>query len=94
MDILLLAVVTYLVIATIGYAIHKYLRMPWMFTVVVLGMAFSALGLFKGVMGSANFQFLSRMGMLFFFLPSALIWKSNRSGNWAAISSSGISRSR
>jgi CPA2 family monovalent cation:H+ antiporter-2 len=65
-DIILLALVTYLVIATIGYAIHKYLRMPWMFTVVVLGMILSALGLFQGVMESANFQFLSRMGMLFF----------------------------
>lgn len=66
MDILLLAIVTYLVTMTIGYAIHKYLRMPWMFTVVVLGMVLSALGLFKGVMESANFQFLSKMGMLFF----------------------------
>lgn len=66
MDIVLLAVVTYVVIASIGYAIHKYLRMPWMFTVVVFGMILSALGLFKGTMESANFQFLSRMGMLFF----------------------------
>jgi Kef-type K+ transport system membrane component KefB len=65
-DIVLLAVVTYVVIASIGYAIHKYLRMPWMFTVVVFGMILSALGLFKGTMESANFQFLSRMGMLFF----------------------------
>jgi Kef-type K+ transport system membrane component KefB len=66
MDILLLAIVTYLVIITIGYAIHKYLRIPWMFTVVVFGMILSALGLFKDVMGGANFQLLSKMGMLFF----------------------------
>ena len=68
MDLVLLAIVTYLVIVTIGYAIHKYLRLPWMFTVVVLGMVLSALGLFKGVMDSANFQFLSKMGMLLFLV--------------------------
>jgi len=66
MDILLLAIVTYLVIVTIGYAINKYLRMPWMFTVVVLGMVLSGLGLFQGVMESETFRFLSKMGMLFF----------------------------
>jgi Kef-type K+ transport system membrane component KefB len=66
MDIFLLATLTCLVIATIGYAIHKYLQMPWMFTVVVFGMILSSLGLFKGVMESPNFQFLAKMGMLFF----------------------------
>ena len=66
MDIFLLAALTCLVIVTIGYAINKYARMPWMFTVVVLGMVLSALGLFQGVMESANFQFLAKMGMLFF----------------------------
>jgi len=66
MDILLLAIVTYLVIITIGYVISKYLQMPWMFTVVVFGMILSSFGLFKGVMESLNFQFLARMGMLFF----------------------------
>jgi len=66
MDILLLAIVTYLVIITIGYVIHKYLQMPWMFTVVVFGMLLSSLGLFKGVMESPEFHFLAKMGLLFF----------------------------
>jgi Kef-type K+ transport system membrane component KefB len=66
MDILLLAIVTYLVIVTIGYVIHKYLQMPWMFTVVVFGMLLSSLGLFKGVMESPEFHFLAKMGLLFF----------------------------
>jgi len=66
MEIFLLATLTCLVIATVGYAINKHLRMPWMFTVVVLGMVLSGLGLFKGVMESDTFRFLSRMGMLFF----------------------------
>jgi len=66
MDILLLATVTCLVIVTIGYLINKYLQMPWMFTVVVFGMVLSSLGWFKGAMGSPSFQFLAKMGMLFF----------------------------
>lgn len=66
MDIFLLATLTCFVIVTIGYWIHRYLRMPWMFTVVVFGMALSALGLFQEVMAGENFRFLSRMGMLFF----------------------------
>lgn len=66
MDIFLLATLTCLVIATIGYAVNKYLRMPWMFTVVVFGMVLSGLGLFQGVMASETFRFLSKMGMLFF----------------------------
>ena len=66
MEILLLAVVTYLVIITIGYGVHKYLQMPWMFTVVVLGMILSSFGLFKEVMEGQTFHFLAKMGMLFF----------------------------
>lgn len=66
MDILLLAVVTYVVIITIGYVINKYLQMPWMFTVVVFGMILSSFGLFKEVMASPEFHFLSKMGLLFF----------------------------
>jgi Kef-type K+ transport system membrane component KefB len=37
-----------------------------MFTVVILGMTYSALGWFTEVMQSENFQFLARLGMLFF----------------------------
>lgn len=66
MDIFLLAALTCLVIVTIGYVIHRYLQMPWMFTVVVFGMLLSSFGLLKDVMSSAEFHFLSRMGMLFF----------------------------
>ena len=72
MDIFLLAAVTCLVIITIGYAINKYLRMPWMFTVVVFGMVLSALGLFQETMASESFRLLSRMGMLFFLFTIGL----------------------
>lgn len=66
MELFLLAALTCLVIVTAGYLIHRYLQLPWMFTVVVFGMILSSLGLFKEVMESPNFQFLARMGMLFF----------------------------
>jgi Kef-type K+ transport system membrane component KefB len=66
MEIFLLAAVTCLVVITIGSLINKYLRLPWMFTVVILGMTFSALGWFTDVLHSENFQFLARLGMLFF----------------------------
>ena len=66
MNILLLGIITYLVIIFIGYWVNKYLHMPWMFTVVILGLTLSAVGLFQEVMHSENFLFLSKMGMLFF----------------------------
>jgi len=66
MTIFLLAALTCLVIVTAGYWINKYLQMPWMFTVVVLGMLLSSLGLFRETMVSPSFQFLAKMGMLFF----------------------------
>jgi len=68
-NILLLAIVTYVAIITVGYWMHKHLRMPWMFTVVLLGFVLSSLGLFQEAVKSDIFLFLSKMGMLFFCLP-------------------------
>lgn len=72
MELFLLAAITCLVIITVGTAINKYLRLPWMFTVVVFGMILSALGLFQEVMEGENFQFLARLGMLFFLFTIGL----------------------
>lgn len=66
MNIILLALTACLAVVTLGFVIQKYLRLPWMFTVVILGMTFSALGWFGEAMDSDNFHFLARMGMLFF----------------------------
>jgi Kef-type K+ transport system membrane component KefB len=66
MEIYLLAILIYAVGVTAGYLIDKYLRIPWMLTAVLFGMALSSVGLFGDVMKSENFQFLSRMGLLFF----------------------------
>jgi len=72
MEIFLLAIVTYLVIITIGYWLDRKLRLPWMLTVVLLSFVFSALGLFQGAIKSETFQFLSKMGMLFFLFTIGL----------------------
>ena len=67
-NILLLAICTYVVIIVFGNLINKYLRMPWMFTVVMFGIFISAFGLFQDTFQSSNFLFLSKIGMLFFSL--------------------------
>jgi len=56
----------YAVSITAGYLIDKYLRIPWMLTAVLFGMTLSSFGLFGDVMKSEDFQFLSKMGLLFF----------------------------
>lgn len=66
MSILLLMALIYTIIATVGYVVNRFLRLPWMFTVVVSGMVFAALGLFSEVFASAGFALLTQLGMLFF----------------------------
>jgi len=62
----MLAILIYAVSITAGYLIDKYLRIPWMLTAVLFGMTISSFGLFSDVIQSADFQFLSKMGLLFF----------------------------
>jgi len=62
----MLAILIYAVNITLGYLFDKYLRIPWMLTSVLLGMTLSSFGLFSDVIRSADFQFLSKMGLLFF----------------------------
>ena len=62
----MLAILIYVVSITAGYLIDKYLRIPWMLTAVLFGMTLSSFGLFSDVIQSADFQFLSKMGLLFF----------------------------
>jgi Kef-type K+ transport system membrane component KefB len=66
MEIYMLAILIYAVIITAGYLIDKYLRIPWMLTAVLFGMILSSFGLFSDVIRSADFQFLSKMGLLLF----------------------------
>lgn len=72
MEIFLLASVTCLIIVTVGFLVHRYLQLPWMFTVVVFGMILSSFGLFQDAMGSQEFRFLAKAGMLFFLFTIGL----------------------
>ncbi|MGQ9782325.1 MAG: cation:proton antiporter [Nitrososphaeria archaeon] len=63
-DILLLTAVIYVIALSFGYLLQKYLRMPWMFTLVIFGMVFSAFGFLTPVTKSEDFQMLASLGML------------------------------
>jgi len=65
-EIFLLAIITYLVIIVFGQLSIKYLHIPWMFTVVVFSIVLSSFGLFQATFQGEIFQYLSKMGMLFF----------------------------
>ena len=48
-----------------GFLLEKYLRMPWMFSALFLGIIFSSFGLFQATIQDETFNVLSTMGMLF-----------------------------
>lgn len=63
-DIILLIIITYGVALSLGYVLERYLKMPWMFTIVIFGMILSLFGLFSETIKSDEVQMLSRLGML------------------------------
>jgi Ca2+-transporting ATPase len=63
-EILLLTAVIYVIALIFGYLAQRYLRMPWMFSLVIFGLIFSAFGFFTQVTKSENFQLLANLGML------------------------------
>ena len=71
-SIFLLLITTYLVIITVGSLFNKYLKLPWMFTVIIYGIVLSIFGAFKGVFQSESFKLLSQLGMLFFLFTVGL----------------------
>jgi len=63
-ETLLLTAITYSIALVFGYLLERFLRMPWMFTLVLFGMVFSAMGFFTPVINDAGFQLLAKLGML------------------------------
>ena len=63
--VFLLIAVTFAFSLGIGYLLEKYLRMPWMFSALFLGIVFSSLGLFQSTIQDETFKVLSTIGMLF-----------------------------
>ena len=71
-SIFLLLISTYLVIITFGSLFSKYLKLPWMFTVVIYGIVLSIFGVFQDVFRTEQFKMLSQLGMLFFLFTIGL----------------------
>ena len=63
--VFLLIAVTFAFSLGIGFLLEKYLRMPWMFSSLFLGIIFSSFGLFQATIQDETFNVLSTMGMLF-----------------------------
>ncbi len=63
--VFLLIGVTFAFSLGLGYLLEKYLRMPWMFSALFLGIIFSSFGLFQTTIQDETFNVLSTMGMLF-----------------------------
>jgi len=64
-DILLLIAVTYGVSLGFGFLLQKYLRIPWMFVTLLLGIILSVFGFFKPTVESESFELLATLGVLF-----------------------------
>ena len=63
--VFLLIGVTFAFSLGLGYLLEKYLRMPWMFSALFLGIIFSSLNVFQITLQDETFNVLSTMGMLF-----------------------------
>jgi Kef-type K+ transport system membrane component KefB len=63
--VFLLIGVTFAFSLGLGFLLEKYLRMPWMFSALFLGIIFSSFGLFQATIHDETFNVLSTMGMLF-----------------------------
>jgi Ca2+-transporting ATPase len=63
--VFLLIAVTFTFSLGLGFLLEKYLRMPWMFSALFLGVIFSSFGLFQATLHDETFNVLSTMGMLF-----------------------------
>ncbi len=63
--IFLLLAVTFAFSLGLGFLFEKYIKMPWMFSALFLGIIFSSFGLFQSTIQDETFTALSTMGMLF-----------------------------
>jgi Ca2+-transporting ATPase len=63
--VFLLITITFAFSLVVGYLLEKYLKMPWMFSALFLGIIFSIFGLFNTTLEHEAFTTLSTMGMLF-----------------------------
>jgi Ca2+-transporting ATPase len=63
--VFLLIAITFGFSLVLGFLLEKFLRMPWMFSALFLGIAFSSLGFFESTIHDTPFSLLANMGLLF-----------------------------
>jgi Kef-type K+ transport system membrane component KefB len=63
--VFLLIAVTFAFSLGLGFLLEKYLRMPWMFSALFLGIIFSSFGLFQLTIQDETFTALSTIALLF-----------------------------
>jgi Kef-type K+ transport system membrane component KefB len=63
--VFLLIAVTFAFSLGLGFLLEKFLKMPWMFSALFLGIIFSTFGIFQSTIQDPTFNVLSTMGMLF-----------------------------
>lgn len=64
-SVILLIAITYIISLGFGLLLEKYLKIPWMFSALFLGIAFSVFGFFSSALKSEPFLLLAKLGMLF-----------------------------
>lgn len=57
---------------TFGFLLHKKIKMPWMFSVLILGKILAPFSLFSEIVNSEEFSFLSTLGLMGFLFLTGL----------------------
>lgn len=61
-DFMLLLVIIYAIVITLGVVLQKYFKLPWMFTIIITGLIFTTLHLFEFVKTDPAFNSFSKIG--------------------------------
>jgi Kef-type K+ transport system membrane component KefB len=61
---MLVLIIIFAVVVTLGVVLQKYFKLPWMFTIIITGLLFSNLGWFKFVESDPIFSGFSNIGQL------------------------------
>ncbi|NMC08224.1 MAG: cation:proton antiporter [Candidatus Lokiarchaeota archaeon] len=63
-EFIILLIFIYAIVMTVGALLQKYAKLPWMFTIILTGLVFANVGLFKFVETDPAFKAFSNIGQL------------------------------
>lgn len=63
-EFIIVLIIIYAVVVTLGVFLQKYFKLPWMFTIIITGLIFAAFGLFSSVETDPIFNGFSNLGQL------------------------------